>query len=85
MIFGFWFLVFGAGLARIFPGSLLALVELTQAEACGYMFLYLPPFFLGAGASCLHIQPVSPHSGHFFGLQRVSTTLPHFSQVKVAM
>jgi hypothetical protein len=31
------------------------------------------------------MQPDSPQSGHFFGLQRVSTALPHFSQVKVAM
>jgi hypothetical protein len=46
---------------------------------------YLPDFFLGAEASCLHMPPDSPHSGHFFGLQRVSTTLPHFSQVNVAM
>ena len=41
---------------------------------------------LGAGAaSCLHMVPVSLQAGHFLGLQRVSTLLPHFSQVKTAM
>jgi hypothetical protein len=29
--------------------------------------------------------PVSLQAGHFLGLQRVSTLLPHFSQVKTAM
>ena len=42
--------------------------------------------FLGAGAaSCLHMVPDSLQAGHFLGLQRVSTLLPHFSQVKTAM
>jgi hypothetical protein len=42
--------------------------------------------FLGAGAaSCLHMVPVSLQAGHFLGLQRVSTLLPHFSQVKTAI
>jgi hypothetical protein len=27
----------------------------------------------------------SPQTGHFLGLQRVSTLLPHFSQVKTAI
>jgi hypothetical protein len=31
------------------------------------------------------MAPVSPQAGHFLGLQRVSTGLPHFSQVKTAM
>jgi len=31
------------------------------------------------------MTPVSPHWGHFLGLQRVSTWLPHFSQVKTAI
>jgi hypothetical protein len=38
-----------------------------------------------AGASFLHMVPVSLQAGHFLGLQRVSTLLPHFSQVKTAM
>jgi hypothetical protein len=43
-------------------------------------------FFLGdAGASTLHMLPDSLQAGHFFGLQRVSTFSPHFSQVKTAM
>ena len=43
-------------------------------------------FFLGgAGASTLHMVPDSLQDGHFLGLQRVSTLLPHFSQVKTAM
>jgi hypothetical protein len=29
--------------------------------------------------------PVSLQAGHFLGLQRVSTWLPHFSQVKTAI
>jgi hypothetical protein len=29
--------------------------------------------------------PVSLQAGHFLGLQRVSTLLPHFSQVKTPM
>jgi hypothetical protein len=29
--------------------------------------------------------PDSLQAGHFLGLQRVSTLLPHFSQVKTAM
>jgi hypothetical protein len=42
--------------------------------------------FLGdAGASTLHMVPDSLQAGHFLGLQRVSTLLPHFSQVKTAM
>jgi hypothetical protein len=42
--------------------------------------------FLGAGtASGLHMVPVSLQDGHFLGLQRVSTLLPHFPQVKTAM
>jgi phage terminase large subunit-like protein len=31
------------------------------------------------------MTPVSLQAGHFLGLQRVSTLLPHFSQVKTAM
>ena len=41
--------------------------------------------FLGADASALHMLPVSLQAGHFLGLQRVSTLLPHFSQVKTAI
>ena len=33
----------------------------------------------------LHMVPESLQAGHFLGLQRVSTLLPHFSQVKTAM
>ena len=33
----------------------------------------------------MHMVPVSLQAGHFLGLQRVSTLLPHFSQVKTAM
>jgi hypothetical protein len=43
------------------------------------------PFLGGAAASGLHMTPYSPQAGHFFGLQRVSMLLPHFSQVKVAI
>jgi hypothetical protein len=42
-------------------------------------------FLGGAEASTLHMTPDSLQAGHFFGLQRVSTLLPHFSQVKTAM
>jgi hypothetical protein len=41
--------------------------------------------FFGAGASALHMVPDSLQDGHFFGLQRVSTFSPHFSQVKTPM
>jgi hypothetical protein len=47
--------------------------------------LYFFPFLGGAAASTLHMAPVSPQELHFLGLQRVSTLLPHFSQVKTAM
>jgi hypothetical protein len=42
-------------------------------------------FLGGAGASTLHMVPDSLQAGHFLGLQRVSTLLPHFSHVKTAM
>jgi hypothetical protein len=42
-------------------------------------------FFSLAGGEVLTRQPDSPHFWHFFGLQRVSTVAPHFSQVKMAM
>jgi hypothetical protein len=45
---------------------------------------YFLPFLAGAGSD-LHMVPVSLQEGHFWGLQRVSTLLPHFSQVKMAM
>jgi hypothetical protein len=47
--------------------------------------LYFFPFWGGGAASALHMAPVSPQALHFLGLQRVSTLLPHFSQVKTAM
>jgi hypothetical protein len=54
-----------------------------------YRLLSLPAayfFFLGgAGSAALHMVPASLQAGHFLGLQRVSTLLPHFSQVKTAM
>jgi hypothetical protein len=42
-------------------------------------------FFSLAGGEVLTRQSDSPHFWHFFGLQRVSTVAPHFSQVKMAM
>jgi hypothetical protein len=45
--------------------------------------LYFAPFF--GGAASLHMVPASLQEGHFLGLQRVSTLLPHFSQVKTAI
>jgi hypothetical protein len=52
-----------------------------NTRVTGYFFLA----FLAAGFSALHMTPVSPQWGHFLGLQRVSTGLPHFSQVKMAI
>jgi hypothetical protein len=55
----------------------------TGWKACATLYFF---FSLGWGAaSGLHMTPVSPQAGHFLGLQRVSTLLPHFSQVKTAM
>ena len=46
---------------------------------------YFFPFLGGLPASTLHMVPDSPQALHFLGLQRVSTLLPHFSQVKTAI
>jgi hypothetical protein len=50
-----------------------------------YLITYFFPFLGGAAVSCLHMVPDSPQALHFLGLQRVSTLLPHFSQVKTAI
>jgi hypothetical protein len=60
--------------------------ELSRKGKVGRWFIgYFFFSFLAAGASTLDMVPVSLQAGHFLGLHRVSTLLPHFSQVKTAM
>ena len=58
---------------------------LATGEAPAPPSSYFFPFLGGLPASSLHMVPDSPQAAHFLGLQRVSTLLPHFSQVKTAI
>jgi hypothetical protein len=54
---------------------------------CRYFFLPLQeqPQPEDFEVSSLAIQPLSPHSPHFFGLHRPSLVAPHFSHLKSAI
>jgi hypothetical protein len=59
---------------------------LGHGTPCPYLLItYFFPFLGGAAVPSLHMVPDSPQALHFLGLQRVSTLLPHFSQVKTAI